>query len=150
MSNNNPPVRNAVIAALKAHGPMTRHDLAEHLDWPLERVHSAIAGARRLRPGQIFRVVGYSRPPEGRGKDSSIYAAEAGPDVARKARMDARLKANQKRYRKKHKAVINARLRKTRTLQAGRAIQPNPWAQLAPASMRGLMARAALEERTAQ
>lgn len=132
MSHNNPPVRNAVIAAIRAHGPMTCHEIAEALDWPLERVQGTLRSTRRLRPGEVFRVTGYKRAAEGKGKDASIYAAEAGPDAPRMAKTSLRIAANLKRYRKKHQALRNARLRLARALKADRPAQASPWQQLAP------------------
>lgn len=146
MSHNNPPVRNAVIAALREHGPMTRHALAECLDWPLGRVHSTVANARRLRPEQVFRVVGYQRVLEGKGKDASIYAAEPGPDMPRpKAGQYQRNRATRRRYRERHRAVINARHRARRAREKGRVVRSNFWAQLAHKSARSAMALAVLQ-----
>ena len=71
MSHNNPPVRNAVIAALRAHGPMTCHEIADVMDWPLARVQCALRNARRLHPEKIFRVIRYEPVTEGKGKDAS-------------------------------------------------------------------------------
>ena len=139
MSHNNPPIRNAVIAILKEYGPMTRNDIAGILGWPPERVHSTIANARRLRPGEIFRVVRYQRV-EGKSKDQSVYAYAKGPDAPRpNVNKAARRKETEARYRRRHSATINARLRLYRAKQAGRAIVPNLFAQLAPRELRPYM-----------
>lgn len=147
MSHNNPPVRSALIAALKEHGPMTRHDLAELLDWTVDRVHSVIGAGRMRYPGQIFRVVGYRRASQGKGKDASIYAAEAGPDQARKAKVAARRVASQRRYRQKHNAAINSRTRAMRAAKAGRPGQASPWAQLASPAARAAMAQIQIRQK---
>ena len=131
MSHNNPPVRNAVIAALTQHGPMTCHEIADVMDWPLARVQCALRNARRLHPEKVFRVIRYKPVTEGKGKDASVYAAQAGADVPRQAdNIDERRQKAQARYRRRHKAVINSRTRRARALQSGHAVRANPWAQL--------------------
>lgn len=139
MTWHNPPMRGAVVAALKKHGPMTCHAIADTMDWTLEQVQNTLRNTRRLQPGKVFRVTGYLRAAEGKGKDASIYAAEAGKDQPRMTKVAQRLKTNQARYRKRHSALINARLRTARALQAGHTVQINPWAQLAPKNMRSAM-----------
>ena len=144
MSHNNPPVRNAVIATIKEHGPMTCADTAGLMGWTVERVHGAIASARRRCPGQIFRVVGYQRAADGKGKDASIYAAQPGDDVPRPAvNKKARRNATQANYRKRHKAIVNARLRMSRAKNKGRGVSNNIWMQLADKSARSAMSMAA-------
>ena len=131
MSHNNPPVRNAVIAALTQHGPMTCHEIADVMDWPLIRVQSVLRSARWLHPEKMFRVVGYKRTANGRGKDASVYALQAGADVPRnvvdfgKRRLQARAL-----YRYRNQAAINARNRADRALKAGHAASANPWLHL--------------------
>ena len=141
MTWHNPPVRGAVIAALQEHGPMTVHDIAELLDWPLARVQRTVSNTRALHPGEIFRVTGYKRAAEGKGKDASIYAAEAGPDQPRKTKVAHRLMLNRRRYKKKHSARINARTRAVRADKAGRSAQANPWAGLMPVAVRSSVTR---------
>lgn len=140
MSHNNPPARNAVIAVLKEYGPMTKNDIAEVLGWHPARVHSTLANARRLRPGKVFRVVRYQRSEDGKSKDQSVYAAGPGQDVPR-PQIDAieRRKETQSRYRNRHKAAINARMRMRRAKQHGHSIVPNMFAQLAPPAVRSYM-----------
>lgn len=139
MSHNNPPARNAVIAAIRKHGPMTCAEVAEVLGWTVARTHGVIANTRRLQPNKVFRVIKYQRCV-GKGKDASVYAARPGEDVPRPAiDQQARDKEKCQRYRDKHRATINARHRQARAEKAGVAEQPNPWMQLAPVSIRGLM-----------
>ncbi len=140
MSHNNPPVRNAVIAVLKARGPMTVREIAEELDWPVSRVHGVIANGRRLHPEKLFRVVAY-KPSE--GKDLSVYAARPGKDTPRDVDKRARQLARQTRYRKKHAAVVNARHRARRALKREQPTAVNPWMQLAPKDVRTAMTIAA-------
>ena len=139
MSHNNPPIRNAVIATLKEHGPMTCEDTAGLMGWTVERVHGVISSARRLRPGQIFRVVRYQRA-EGRGKDHSVYAASPGQDAPRpKVDKKVRRLRTQEDYRNRHRAIVNARNRMARAAKKGYTASANPWAQLAPREIRSFM-----------
>lgn len=148
MSHNNPPVRNAVIAVLKARGPMTVREIAEELDWPVSRVHAVVANGRRLHPEKLFRAVSYRRVKEGKGKDMAVYAAKPGKDAPRPAvDKDARALERYARYRQRHNATINARQRAQRAQKRERPTAINPWMQLAPPSVRSAMTMAANEAR---
>lgn len=139
MSHNNPPVRNAVIAAIKEHGPMTCNEVAEVLGWTIERTHSVIANGRRLHPGKLFRVIRY-QPSRGKGKDQAVYAVQAGKDKPRPTTdMKVRRHEALQRYRNKHRATINARHRQARAAKAGSTVPQNPWMQLAPVELRSVM-----------
>lgn len=118
---------------------MTCAEVAEVLGWTIARTHGVIANGRRLHPGKLFRVVRY-RPSIGKGKDQSVYAAQAGPDMPR-AEVDVKTRRLQalQRYRKKHRATINARHRRARAAKAGSAAPPNPWMLLAPPEVRSTM-----------
>lgn len=142
MSHHNPPIRNAVIAALKTLKKATFAEIADELEWPTERVLSVIKNARRLRPGELFHVVGYRKPaPGSHGKDSAVYAFGPGQDVPRANQDHAeRRKDTQDRYRQKNRQVINARHRINRAKAKGHSAAPNVWAQLAPREVRPYMA----------
>lgn len=144
MSHNNPPVRNAVIAVLKARGPMTVREIAEELDWPVSRVHAVVANARRQHPEKLFRAVSY-RP---KGKDTSVYAAMPGKDAKRQPiDKEARARERFARYRQRHRAAINARLRAKRAAKRKQPTAINPWMQLAPKELRSAMTMAAHDNR---
>lgn len=144
MSHNNPPARNAVLAALKKHGPMTARALADVLDWTVERAHRTVINTRRLRPGQLIRVIGFERVTEGKGKDMQIYAAQAGEDVKRTAVHERRRRlATQARYRERHRAAINARHRASRQKKSGKPLVQNIWSPLAPKEIQQAMSAAA-------
>lgn len=145
MTHFNPPSRNAVIAAIKEHGPMTCAEVAEALGWPHSRAHETIANARRWQPGKVFRVVRY-RKTMGKGKDPSVYAVQAGPDVPRPViDRKARRKEIDRRYQRKNQAIINARERAERAAKVGPAAPTNLWMGLAPVGVRPLMTIAARE-----
>lgn len=144
--NHPQPSLDAVLAALNECGPMHIRALAEHLEWPVEKAHRTVSNARRNKPGQRIRVVGYERVQEGKGKDLSIYAAQAGEDVPRTpGKAKRRRLQTQARYRDKHRAVINARHR-VRRQEKGQPLVPNVWAQLAPKEIRHAMTVAANEQ----
>lgn len=142
--NHPQPARDAVIAALREFGPMHVRALAEHLEWTVERAARTVINARRLHPGNLIRVIGYTRVQEGKGKDMSIYSAEAGEDVPRsKVKEKRRRLVTQARYRDRHRAEINARHRLSRQKKTGKPLAPNVWAQLAPKEMQQAMTAAA-------
>lgn len=148
MSHNNPPVRNAVIAVLKARGPMTVREIAEELDWPVSRVHAVVANGRRLHPEKLFRAVSYRPVKEGKGKDTSVYAAMPGKDAKRQPiDKEARARERLARYRQRHRAAINARLRAKRAAKRKQPTAINPWMQLAPKELRSAMTMAANDNR---
>jgi len=134
------PVRNAVIAVLKEHGPMTIPEIADHLAWDLPRTRSVIANGRRLHPGKLFRIIAYRRATESKGKDTGVFAAQAGPDKPRNPDKIARRKKTQASYRRRHQALINARHRKWRAEKQGRELVPNIWAPLLPSSANSVRA----------
>lgn len=139
MSHKNPPARNAVIAAIRKHGPMTCAEVAEVLGWTVARTHGVIANTRRLQPNKVFRVIRYQRSV-GKGKDASVYAARPGEDVPRPSvDQQARDKEKCQRYRDKHRATINARHRQARAAKAGSPAPQNPWMQLAAREVRPAM-----------
>lgn len=141
MSHHNPPIRNAVIAALKALKKATCAEIADDMDWPAWRVADVIRNGRRLHPGEMFHVVGYRPPaPGSHGKDSAIYAFGPGKDVQRANKNhEARRKRSQDRYRQKNRQVINARHRIHRAKAKGHSAAPNVWSQLAPREVRPYM-----------
>lgn len=120
---------------------MTCAEVAEALGWPHSRAHETIANARRWQPGKVFRVVRY-RKTMGKGKDPSVYAVQAGPDVPRPViDRKARRKEIERRYQRKNQAIINARERAARAAAA----PANVWMGLAPVGVRPLMTIAARE-----
>ncbi|WP_054074780.1 ArsR family transcriptional regulator [Comamonas testosteroni] len=125
--------RSRIVAALQEEGPMTAKEIAEYLGMPKETVNSCISSTRFLLPEQVFRVVRHQPVIGYRGRDLAVYAAEAGPDATHQVNRPARKKQAEARYRKKHRATINAR-----GLIASMA-PVNPWMQLAPPEIRGVM-----------
>lgn len=55
---NPSPIRDAVFAALKQHGPMHIYQIADALDdrYTVQQIRGAIGNARHCYPGQFFRV----------------------------------------------------------------------------------------------
>ncbi len=140
----NPPVnRSRILVTLQECGPMTRHDLAEHLDWPLEKVSTTINSARHLRPGLLFRIVRYEQGV----RVLAVFAAEEGQDAPRPPRNHKkRNKQKADRYLGKNRAVANAKNRLRNAAVAGLAVVTNPWLQLAPPEMRPTMTRVQRQE----
>lgn len=124
---------------------MTCAEVAEALGWPHSRAHETIANARRWQPGKVFRVVRY-RKTMGKGKDPSVYAVQAGPDVPRPVvDRKARRKEIDRRYQKKNQAIINARERGARAAKASAGASTNMWMGLASPGIRPLMTLVARE-----
>jgi hypothetical protein len=151
MSHNNPPVRNAVLACLREHGPMTMMEVAETLQWPVERVHSAISGARKRYPGQLVHIVAYRKHPE-RGKDVSVFKAGPGEDKPRpvltKQQKAARRRVTQTKYNRKNRTLIDTRARIKRAKAKGVEVVSNPWLHLMPPSVRSYAVQQARMENT--
>lgn len=134
--------RSQVVAALKDNGPMTRLELAEFLGWSADKVGTTIATSRHLLPEQVFKVVGHMPVTGRRARDVAIYVAEAGPDVIKKRVNGAqRRKATEARYRKNHRAIINARNQAANAVKRGKT-GLNPWAQLAAPQFRAYLSAA--------
>lgn len=137
--------RSQVVAALQEAGPMTCAELAEYLGWPGKKVSTTIGSTRWLLPEQVFRVVRYVPVTGRRGRDLAVYAAETGPD-AQKPPVNAakRRKQTEARYRKNHRALINARGRVSNATKRG-AVATNPWTPLAAPQLRAFMSSIATE-----
>jgi hypothetical protein len=134
--------RRRIVAALQECGPMTRHELAEHLGWPVPKVGTTISSTRWLLPGQVLRIVGYRAVTGRYARDVAVFAAQSGPDAPKPAaKPKARRKETQARYRDKHRHAIQAKARIKRAQEAGRDVAINPWLQLAPPSLRSAMTR---------
>lgn len=148
-----PAYRAQIIATLQEHGRMTSTELAEFLSLELKTVATAIATARYQQPGAIFRVVAYRQITGVRARDACVFAAEAGKDVPRQAFTkfkEAKRRAQSKtRYREKHRQAINMRNSIRRAERNGRAVEVNPWLQLAAPGTRPTMARLTNEMRAA-
>lgn len=122
---------------------MTATELAEYLGWESRKVTTTIGSTRWLQPGLVFRIVRYVPVTGRRSRDLAVYAAEAGPDAPKPTVNAAkRRKQTEARYRLKHRAIINARNQASSAAKRGPAAI-NPWAQLAPPVLRGVMAAAA-------
>lgn len=137
------PRRGAVLAALQKHGPMTRYELAEHLDWPVRTVGQTLSSTRFLLPGQLLRIVSYEQGV----RVVARFAAEAGSDEPL-PRINKKRRERQKaaRWREKNRAVISAKGRIYKANMTGREVAVNPWIGLAPATVRSAMARVHREE----
>ena len=125
--------RSRIVAALQDAGSMTAAELAEYLDLPKKVVCACIASTRWLLPQQVFRIVRYQPVTGRRGRDLSVFAAEAGADAPHYVNPKQRRKQAEARYRTKHRAVINARSRAKSTAPI------NPWLQLAAPEIRSAM-----------
>lgn len=125
---------------------MTIGQLAEFLEWPPERVKSVVRYGRTTQPGELFRIVGYCRPEEVCiGRDRYVFDAQAGPDVQHNPRTKVRQRANSKRYRRRHSALIRARSRMAHAMRAGKQLRGSPWDQLMPNAVRHLATRAVMQ-----
>lgn len=134
--------RSQVVAALREAGPMSRLELAEYLGWPVSKVGTTIASTRWLLPGKVFRVVRYDPVIGRRARDVAVFAAQEGPDVKRTpVDQTTRRKQVEARYRRNHRARINARNRASKA--GGAPITINPWLQLAAPATRSRMTRRA-------
>lgn len=137
------PLRQAIVAVLQEHGPMTMPDIADLLQLPRQQVSGAIRNARACHPEEFFRVVGHRNPDKldldmGNKSRWQIYAAEKGADAPRaKVNKNLRRKQTQKRYREKNKAIINARIRKYRSETKGSAPLLGMWHGLYPQQKSG-------------
>ena len=143
--------RSRIVAALQECGPMTRHELAEHLGWPVPKVGTTISSTRWLKPRQVLRIVSYRHIVGRHARDVAVFAAQAGPDVP-KPRADPALrrKQSQARYRDKNRAAIQAAARLKRASDAGREVVVNPWLGLAPTNLRSAMSQRRLSAQGAQ
>lgn len=79
------PLRDAVVNALKTHGPMTLHEITEVLlDFDFITVSRVISANRAKWPGAFFRVSGYKPAVEVGSKckhQLRVYAAMPGKDA---------------------------------------------------------------------
>ena len=135
------PLREAVHAALALHGPLSITDLALHMHWERPVVERAILSARYQQPGQVFRIVARQWREYGQGREIPIYAAEAGQDHPRKGATKARHAAQKRAHYHRNSARINAKAQAARSSSGETIANTNPWMQLAPVSMRAVMAR---------
>jgi len=134
--------RRQIVAALQEHGPMTRHEIAEHLGWPIAKVGTTMSSTRWLLPGKVLRIVGYRAITGRYARDVAVFAAQAGPDLARPAADPVqRRQAAQARYRDKNRVAIKAAARLKRARDTGRDVVVNPWLDLAPPNMRAAMSQ---------
>ena len=121
---------------------MTRYEIADHLEWPLEKVSTTINSMRRARPGLLLRIVRYRQEV----RVVAVFAAEAGEDAPRPRRdHKKRDKQKQNRYVDKNRAAINAKNRLRSAAESGKAVAMNPWLQLAPPNMRPTVMRISRE-----
>lgn len=126
---------------------MTRHEVAEHLEWPLEKVSATINSTRHARPGLLLRIVHYRQDV----RVVAVFAAEAGEDAPRPPRNHKkRNKLKAQRYLAKNRASVNAKNRLRTAAIAGVPIVVNPWLQLAPPEMRPTMTRVHRQEQAAK
>lgn len=134
--------RSQVVAALKSVGPMTVEEISDHLGWERAKATTTIGSTRWLLPQQVFRIVRYVQVTGRRCRDLAVYAAEAGTDAPKPAVNAAkRRKQTEERYRKKNRAIINARSRASNAAKRG-TYAVNPWMQLAAPQLRAVMSTA--------
>lgn len=133
------PRRQAVLAILREHGPMTAASAAAHLQWDIAMVSRAIVFARQKHSGEFFRVVRHKGTVGHWGPDQPVYAAEPGPDAYKRPISEkTRRRVAAKRWRDKNSAVEAAKKRASRASSSG-AKAVNVWSQLAPPSLRRQM-----------
>ena len=144
MGSNVPTLRDTVLNVLREHGPMTRNAIAEFLDWPTERVHGIISNTRWLHPQKYFRVVGYKRVVDSKGKDMSLYSAEGGIDKVRHVLNAVRRKNSLNKYRKANRELLNSKSRAARAVKQNKKLPINPWYALAQPSIRSEMTQVML------
>lgn len=133
------PMRCAILAVLREHGPMPITTIAEHLGWPRNIVQSAVACARRDNPGEFFRITQYAWQEAGAGAPMAFYAALGGKDAPKPRASKERINAQKLAHYHRHKAVISTR----RTIKhAGASMPRNPWMQLAASGVRQAMTAA--------
>ena len=135
------PMRDAVLAALAAHGSMSISDTAQVMNLPRANVASAVASARQTHPGKCFRIVGYVWQEAGPGREIPLYSAQGGVDKPRPQAGQARHNAQKRAHYQRHKARINAKAAAKRAQRRGGVA--NPWAQLAPPALRAYMTKTA-------
>lgn len=135
--------RSQIVQALQEFGPMTRYELAEHLGWTVEKVGTTISSTRHLKPGQVFRIVGYEQGV----RVVAVFAAEAGEDKS-PPQIDKtqRKKLKNARWREKNLAVISTKGRIANAARDGLPVAVNPWITLAPPTIRATMSRIHREE----
>jgi hypothetical protein len=135
--------REAVLACLREHGPMTAAEAAEYLCITPTAAASVITSTRYENPGQFFRIASYRKVTGRRAKREIVFEASAGPDAKRPVVDElADRRKRQIDYYKRNAARVNARSRARRAAaKGGQAV--NPWAQLAHPDLKGYMCRIA-------
>ena len=104
-----PTSRSVVVALLRECGPLSAADVAEHLGWLRNRVNKTMGEARKRRPGLVFRIVRYELYPGRQGRETPIYAAEAGEDAKRPTFNQNRRLAQRRAYYWRNRAQISAK-----------------------------------------
>ena len=135
------PLREAVHAALVLHGPLSITDLALHMHWERPEVERVILSARYQYPGKVFRIVARQWREFGQGRETPIYAAEAGKDERRRSATKERRASQKRAHYHRNSARINAKAQAARSRTSETIASTNPWLQLAPVEMRAVMSR---------
>jgi hypothetical protein len=90
---------------------MTSAQIAQELGWPRPRVNGCIAKARGDHGTRFFVITGYHVQRGHGGREAPVYAPGPGKDIPRPVFPES---DRQKRYRDKHRVVINLRSRARR------------------------------------
>lgn len=116
--------RDAILAAIREHGPMTAAEIAETTGKKRSAIDSALV-AMRKRGSFYVRVSGYRRQIGGAGIAAGIFALGPGKDVPREdlGGKEGHRQRNE-RYREKNRMVIRAKT------AIRRGVTLNPFSQL--------------------
>lgn len=113
-----PTAMQAIIAALESVGPMTAAEMRLFLN----RSYSALyVPLTRLRNRKVVRIASYQAQDGKGGRRAPVYALGSEPDAIEPPR--ASVSARNKKYTKRHSAVLAAR----RRVRRGTHVEANPW-----------------------
>lgn len=121
---NPPTTRNAIVAALREHGPMTATELAETLAMTRSAIANAVQKARAHGNRTYLYITAWRRPIGHGGAVAPVYDVGPGEDVRRPTIGPKARKLYDQRYERSHRAErrIASALRRGSTV--------NPFKQL--------------------
>lgn len=128
---------------------MTTREIADALDATVHAINGAIGKRRKEHPGERFRIVGWTQVTGEWRRLLARYSASGGDDVAKPRRSARELNREAvRRYRAKNLEAYRAKERARAAKRRGTVIVINPWAGLAPVSLRSHMAKVAANTST--
>lgn len=122
------PTRDALVAALRAGGPMTAAELAVAAGLGRSAVDKCLSNSRRRACTDYFRVTTWRSQPEGQtGRQMAVYDVGPGPDAETNDRLELR-KKRQRAYARRNREALSAKkqARRVRARRARRAAAPPP------------------------